>query len=260
MLSWRIFRRAVTLVVDDLPAALRVTALPYALFAAVSLAFAGSVDMATLARTEAGAATLPAGAASGLLATALVQLLAFLWISVAWHRHVLLREGGEGWVPPFYGREMLGYLGRSLLIGIVVMAAVVMASVALVPLAPALGFAVATVLAMVLVYRLGLILPAGAIGKPIPVVEAWRTTAGQSGTVVLLAVMTYATSLLLQLPALLDAGPETEAGAGAAEVATGGGGPISLLYGLVVTWALLMLGVSLLSTLYGHFVEGRSLD
>ena len=70
------------------------------------------------------------------------------------------------------------------------------------------------------------------------VAEAWRASAGHSGTVVLLALMTFALSLLLQLPASLDA-PEP----GAAP------GPIGFVYGLVTTWILLMLGVTLLSTL-----------
>lgn len=259
MLSWRIFRRAIMLIVDDLGAALRITALPYAIFAGVSLWFVGTLDIGALARMEAGgtAAALPPGVAAGLLATALAQLAAFLWISVAWHRHVLLREGPAGWIPPLEGRLMLGYLGRSLLIGIVVMAVVVMVSVALVPLAPALAFALAAILAMVFVYRLGLILPAGAIGKPLNVVDAWRATIGQSGTVVLLAVLTYAATRLLQLPSLLDAGPDAAA---APDRAAPGGGVIGMAYDLVATWMLLMLGVSVLSTLYGHFVEGRPLD
>ena len=87
------------------------------------------------------------------------------------------------------------------------------------------------------------------------VAEAWRASKGESGTVVLLALMTFAVSMLLQVPALLDAPGAAEAGA--AVVARG---PISLVYELVVTWILLMLGVTLLSTLYGHFVEGRAVD
>lgn len=260
MTSWTIFRRAITLIVDDLGAALRITALPYAIFAGVSLWFAGTLDIGTITRIEAGngAVAVPAGVLGGLLLTALVQLVAFLWIAVAWHRYVLLREGGEGWVPPMQGRRLLGYLGRSVMIGLLVLAAFVVVTTAIAPFAPAMALAVATIIGMVLTYRLGLILPAGAVGRPLGVAEAWRATAGQSGTVVLLALMTFALSLLLQLPAMLDAPELAEtAQTGAAFTAPG---PIAIVYELVVTWILLMLGVTLLSTLYGHFVEGRPVD
>lgn len=267
MLSWTIFRRAVTLIVDDLGAALRITALPYAVFAGVSLWFAGSLDMSEIARIEAAVASgaagasVPAGVAGGLMLTALVQLAAFLWIAVAWHRHVLLREGGEGWLPPLEGRRMLAYLGRSFLIGLIVLAAFVMVTTAVAPFAPVAALAIATILGMVLTYRLGLILPAGAIGQPLTMVEAWRATAGQSGTVIMLAVMTFALSLLLQVPAFLDAGagPE-EVAAGSGVAVAAGPGLVGTVYDLVVTWMLLMLGVTLLSTLYGHFVEGRPVE
>lgn len=258
MTSWTIFRRAILLVVDNLSAAIRITALPYAAFAGVSLWFAGTLDVATMAQVEAGngAEALPPGVAVGILLTGLVQLVAFLWIAVAWHRYVLLREGGEGWVPALEGRLLLGYLGRSILIGLLVLAAFAIVATAIAPFAPAMALAIATIIGMVLTYRLGLILPAGAVGRPMNVAEAWRATTGQSATVVLLALMTFALSLLFQLPALLDA-PEAVEGAGEGLAAPG---PIAVIYELVVTWILLMLGVTLLSTLYGHFVEGRPVD
>lgn len=260
MTSWTIFRRAITLIVDDLGAALRITALPYAIFAGVSLWFAGTLDMGTMARIEAGAAgegaaAVPPGVLGGMLLTALVQLVAFLWIAVAWHRYVLLREGGESWIAPLEGRLLLAYLGRSIMIGLLVLAAFVIVTTAIAPFAPAMALAVATIIGMVLTYRLGLILPAGAIGRALSVGEAWRATAGQSGTVVLLALMTFGLSLLLQVPALLDAPETVEAGAALTPP-----GPVAIVYDMVVTWILLMLGVTLLSTLYGHFVEGRPVD
>ncbi len=259
MLSWRIFRRAVTLIIDDLGGALRVSALPFAIFAAVSLVFAGGADMAALSDIDTSdpeaVASIPPGLIGGVLASALAQLVTFLWIAVAWHRYVLLREDDGGWVPRLEAGRMLGYLGRSLLIGLLILAAVTVVFVALAAFLPGVAAALATIIAMVLTYRLGLILPAGAIGKPITIFDAWRATLGQSATVILLALMTFGVSLLLQVPAFLDAG--SLAGEPDAAAAPG---PVAVVYGLVVTWIVLMLGTSLLSTLYGHFVEDRPLD
>lgn len=255
MRSWAIFRRAIMLIVDDLGAALRISALPYAVFTGVSVWLAGTLDLAAIAQMEpdAMAAALPAGLAWRILLAALVSLAAFLWIAVAWHRYVLLREGGDGWIPPLEGRLLLGYLGRLLLISLIVLAAVMIVTVAIAPFAPGVSVALSIIVGMVLFYRLGLILPAGAIGRPITVAEAWRASQGQSGTVVLVALMTSALSFLFELPALLDA-------SGTAGTVVASPGPIGFVYDLVVTWILLMLGVTVLSTLYGHFVEGRAVD
>ncbi|MCK0168757.1 hypothetical protein MWU52_14455 [Jannaschia sp. S6380] len=255
MLSWNILKRAVTLIVDNLGAALRLTAVPYGLLAVVSIYFVGTVDLAQLAAFDPVAnpdqvPDLPEGFWSAFLISGLVQLLVYLWIAVAWHRYVLLAEGSDGWVPPPQGGLMLGYLGRSILLGLLILAIAVAISVLLVPVLPVLAPPIIAILAIVVGYRLGLILPAGAIGAPMTMSEAWHATKGHSGTVVLLAVMTWVISFLLQIPALLDG-----AGTGVA-----GTGVIGVVYGLVVGWMLLMLGVSVLSTLYGHFVEKRPLD
>lgn len=266
MLSWNIFRRAVMLIVDNLGAALRVSALPYAAFIAVNLWFAGTVDMEAIATfdPEADPGALPAlpeGSVTAVFLTLFVQTLAFVWIAVAWHRFVLLAEGGASWVPPLRGREMLGYLGRSILI-VLILSAVGIATLLLVaPILPFVAIPLVVILSIILSYRLGLILPAGAIGRPLTLTQAWQATKGQSGTVVLLAILTYLAALLLQVPALIDAmgGADLSDPAAAVE-ALSAPGPVAMLYNFVISWILLMLGISVLSTLYGHFVEGRRLD
>lgn len=264
MLAWMIFRRAVTLIVDNLGAALRVSALPYAILAAVTLYFGATVDMAQVARIEAAGdpeamATLPPGALLAVMITLLAQLGAVLWISVGWHRYVLLAEGAETWLPRPNLPRMLGYFGRSILIGLAATCVFVAVWVALGPIAPNVGLVGGLILSIAMSYRLGVALPAGAVGKPIKIPQAWIALKGQSATVLGLAILTFLCSLLLQLPTMLDG-----AAALAPEEAVVGqvvaAGPISVIYGLVVSWMLLMLGVSVLSTLYGHFVEGRPLE
>ncbi|WP_299814703.1 hypothetical protein [uncultured Jannaschia sp.] len=264
MLSWKIFMRAIRVILDDVGAALRISAVPYLILMAASFWFVSAFGDHSLAEldptmTVEGADTpaLPEGFVAASVLLMLVQVAVSVWIAVAWHRRVLLSEDTGGAVPPIHGRRMLGYLGRSIMIGLIVMAVIVAIMVALGAILPMVAFPLALIVAIVLFYRFGLILPAGAIGKPITVGEAWAATKGQSATVVLLAFLTFAASLLLQVPAFLDA---SLSDAPAVEGAVAGPGTISVVYNLVVGWILLLLGVSILSVLYGHFVERRPLD
>lgn len=266
MLSWTIFKRALRMVLDDLPGAVRVSALPYGLLAAVTVYFSDIVNSATLSigMDEAGMPAWPDGFVAAVLILNLVQMVVVLWIAVAWHRHVLAGETAAGIAPPLHGGRMLGYLGRSLLLGLLVLACVLAVMLAL-SFSPAIAVPVAFILAAVVFYRMGVILPAGAIDAPISMTEAWRATAGQTGTVLGLAVLTFALSLLLQLPAWLDAamsvppGPPGSPEAREAALAAAGS-PVSVIYGLVVGWILLMLGISILSALYERFVARRPVD
>ncbi|WP_299652229.1 hypothetical protein [uncultured Jannaschia sp.] len=265
MLSWKIFMRAVRVILDDIGAALRVTALPYAILVVASVWFISAYGQHSLTELELtamgegdAAPILPDGFLAASLAVVLLQAAISIWIAVAWHRRVLLQESAEGVVPPVHGGQMLGYLGRSILIGLIVAAVSVAILVALAPIVPVLASPAVFIVAVIIFYRLGLILPAGAIGKPITVGEAWTATKGQSATVVLLALLTFAVSLLLQVPALIDASISGPPVATDGTLATPG--PISVTYNLVVGWMLLLLGVSILSVLYGHFVERRPLD
>lgn len=252
MLGWKLFLRAVTLVADNLGAALRIGAVPYGLVAAASVWLSATwPDLASRTTFDPGA-DLPGGFLAGWLLVSALTLLAYLWIAVAWHRFVLLGETPAGWLPPLRGGLMLGYLGRSLLIGIVVilivLAVTTIASVLLLPLfgpaaSPVIG-AVAFFAAMIFFYRTGVILPAGTVERPMGLNDALIATRGRSGTVVVLALLTVAVSLLLQVPLLME----------------GSAGPVSAVYQAVTGWIGLMLGVGTLTALYGHLVEGRPVD
>lgn len=253
MLGWKLFLRALSLLVENLGAALRLSALPYALVVVASVwaVSSGSSGLPSAMEDpvtgEMVALSLPD------LLVALLSLFASLWIAVQWHRYVLLSESPEGWVPPFNGPEVLGYLGRSILIGLLVvlvmLAISTMVAVLVLPLfgtaATGVVGAAALFVAMILFYRLAIVLPAGSIGRKMTLGEAMTITRGHSGTVVVLALLTVGFSFLLQVPTMLDGG---------------GTGPITVVYQLVVQWIALLLGVGTLTALYGHLVEGRPVD
>ncbi|MEM7488351.1 MAG: hypothetical protein AAF390_04420 [Pseudomonadota bacterium] len=253
MLGWKLFLRAINLILDNLGAALRISALPYGIAAAVSvwvaMSWPESIGVPMQVDPE---NPLPPDYAGALVLSGAVTIAASLWIAVGWHRYVLLAEGGEGWVPPFNGGIVLGYLGRSILVGlavgVIVLAISTMASVLLLPLlgpsvTPLIG-ALALFVAMILFYRLGVVLPAGAVGRSMTFGEAMRSTAGHSGTAVILALLTVAFSFLLQLPTALE----------------GSAGAITVVYEIVVGWIGLIIGVGTLTALYGVVVEGRPVE
>ena len=265
MLGWKLFSKAVTLITDNLGLALKVSLVPYgiALAATILLGGAGLASMAALDPTDpvATEAAFSGAAAGAALLVVAIFVVASLWVAVAWHRATLLEEP-VGWVPPFHGGPILGYFGRSLLIGIVLafayLALALVAGLlgALLPPLAILVLLAGTVALVVVFYRLATILPAGAVERPMGLGEAWSATSGASGAILLVAVLTVALSLALQLPGLLVGGGLGAVGDPAAAAT---GGLISVIYGVVVQWILLMVGISVLTVLYGHFVEDRPL-
>jgi hypothetical protein len=251
MLGWKLFIRAITLITDNLLAALRLSLVPYLLAAGagfwLQISYPEWVGVPITPENPP-----PADYLLWSMGSLLVGVVASLWISVGWHRFALLGEEGAGWVPPFKGDLMLGYLGRTLLAFFVAFlaaaTAVTMLVVLLVPLFGPTAQGVAGVggfFAFCLVlYRIGIILPAGAAGKPMRMNEALIATKGQAQTIIVLAFLTVGVTLLFRLPLMFeDTGPL-----------------VSSLYLFATGWIGLMLGVGTLTALYGHLVEGRPVE
>ncbi len=250
MKGWQIFTHSVRLVLSNLDEALRVSLVLYVVIAASQIA----TWLNPPAMTEVEGVELPvmsAEYAAQNVILAVLAIIASLWIAVAWHRFVLVGEYAGGWLPRWHGANMLGYLGRSILLGIVVVIAVVIVSVPLGLIAaglPGLVFLVPFVVlafGAVLFFRLGVVLPAAALGEKVTFPQAWAATKGEGGTIVSLAALVVGASLLLQLPTLLSGNPYSL---------------VSLVYGLVVNWFATIIGISVLTTLYGHFIEKRPVD
>ena len=102
------------------------------------------------------------------------------------------------------------------------------------------AYAVATYL----FYRLCPVLPSAAIGQPMTFGEAWKATANNGGAIAVLVVLLLLLSLVVQLPNQIG----------------GADSVIGIIYSLVVGWFMMLVGSSVLTTFYGHFVEGRTID
>ncbi|MGC1506635.1 MAG: hypothetical protein WA782_21160 [Sulfitobacter sp.] len=194
--------------------------------------------------------------AFSFLAFGSIGLLGYALMAILWHRHVLLNgaERAENLRPDI--GIFLNYVWRAIVVGIAQMIAAVPITLlvgvmggALLqnnptgPLATLLGL-VAGIVFVWIAMRLSVVLPSAAIGRPMSMRESWQTTKPASaalwGVAVLLSGLNI--SVFMLSSALL---PETGTVTAMAQTF------IYLLEGLVF--------VSVLTTLYGYLVEGRSL-
>lgn len=246
-----LFLHSVRLVLSDWRNALRISGILYLIYAVVGLAVALLFPVPS--QPEQLAAASGGVALTGII-SGLVYLVIFLWLAVAWHRYILLDEMPTGIVPEFNGSRMLSYFGYSLLIGVVVL----VIAIAMGILTGMVGMVIGQlaiivplifyVLMLIASYRLSPMLPAAAVGKPMKINEAWEATAGANGAIVVLAIVSVIAAIVINLPAI--------------GLAYLGGffAFIGLLWSLVAGWITMVVGVSLLTTIYGHYVEGRPLS
>jgi hypothetical protein len=245
--GWKIFSHSVFLLNHNFKDALRISS-PLILAMVLSFVMGGANATGTI-----GTGAIGSGGSPNETLSILLQVLtgiAGLWVAVAWHRFVLLEEHG-GTLPAFHGRRMLSYFVVILLL-IFVLALVGGAAGALIGLA----FGVSTLLFMVgilaifvsafwIFYRLSPMLPAAALGRSLGPAEAWGKTTGLSGAILVSGLSLIVASLLGGAVAMLVMFQ------------------ISIVMGVILLgllqWAYTMVGISILTTIYGMAIEGREI-
>ncbi|WP_162798949.1 hypothetical protein [Paracoccus indicus] len=187
----------------------------------------------------------------------LIAALLFLALAVSWHRHVLLGDAPR-LVAPRRGWQMLSYQGTAVLIALAFIPPVMITS-ALIGISfaqlsqmgdtlwlPFMLVILFYVLANAIVMRLCVALPGAALRSVRPIRTAWRATRGHAGSFLLLAALAMVAQAAMPL---LPAAVISRTGSVTAALATG----------VVVSWAAALLALSLLTTMWGYFVEGRDL-
>lgn len=246
MRGWQVFKHSFWMVINNLEVAFRVSAVLYAVQALNQVL----ILMAAPADGPADAVVSP-GLALMIMVTAILAIVASLWIAVAWHRYVLTGEAPEGALPQWHGGLILGYLGRSVMIALLIAVAVVAAMIPVgfvMSLAP--GAALPLVLMVVglaayLFFRFSVLLPAGAVDRKLTLREAWTATGKEREAVLVVTLIVVGFSVLVQVPAWLNPNQASL---------------VNLAYSIVVGWFATMIGISVLTTLYGLCVEGRDID
>lgn len=180
------------------------------------------------------------------------QVVAGLWVAVAWHRYVLLEEDSGSLLPRFMGGRIGAYLLQGIFLGVIVMlVAVVVGAVVGLAFAAVTGVGgiilttvVVTGVALWIFYRLSPTLPAAALGEEYNIGDAWRATKSYSGAILtMVIIMSVASALFGSLvTATVDISMT-----------------VYLVFSVIQTWVSLMLGISVLTTIYGVAVENREL-
>ncbi|WP_369929765.1 hypothetical protein [Leisingera sp. XS_AS12] len=255
MKGWTIFTHSVRMVMRNLNYAVRIAAGPvliglavvYAMLASAGLPLTLMADQQALSQVFAAG-----GFGLTLLVVFLVMMAVQVWVFVSWHRFVLLEEYPSGLLPAFRADRILAYVGNALLLFLVGMAFLIPVAGTAVLAAGILGESGAAVSVLVAIlfclfmavaiYRLTPILPAAAIGQPLKLRDAWDKTRGTTTTIVMLVVLLAVFNVLLQV--VVDLSMAVFA-------------PLGILFMILATLVATLVNVSVVTTFYGHYVEGR---
>lgn len=250
MKSVQIFSHSIRQVINNLPAAIRISGVLYLIQVAVGLVF-GRAMMAG------GMGMMPgAGMGLGAVLVLVVALVTGIWIAVAWHRFVLLAEAPTAPVPPFLREKMGAYFIKTLLIGVILivvgMVLGMIVGLVAMPLMARGGGLFALLLMFLLVQvpmiflglRLAATLPGAALGSDHPAMAGWQATAGDWRVILELAVMLALAVAAINLIDLFIFGGVTV---------------LAQIWQVIAGWPIMMVGLSVLTTLYGHYIEKRPL-
>lgn len=195
------------------------------------------------------------------LVAGLISLLAFSSIAVNWHRYILLDELPRGAEYFRVDNLTMRYFGNLLLLFLFIF---LIAMVVVIPLAIAgaltgaevfftiLSVLIALPIAGTAFMRWGVKLPAIALGRDdMGFPAAWRLTDGNNGGIFLVfllnALITFGVGIAFGLVVLLI----NAMSPGLAMI-------IEFIGQLVLNWLLSILGITLLTSLYGFFAENRN--
>ena len=249
---------AIGMVTSNLGAALRISgvlmAIQFVLALVLGVQFIYLGDD-TSAMMMAG--TYPYGSAALVM---IVQTVSALWIAVAWHRFVLSEEQPGSVMPAFNGSAMLSYIVAGIIFVIIVVVVAIpfgiLAGLLAAPMmatGSGIGMMIGGLLLFVIVwipvayvsYRISPILPSAALQSRIPLKEAWYATGTSGAAFVVLAVTSVLAVWVIGLPGLLLGYVSSF---------------LAFVWAFGVQWAVLLVGASILTTIYGHYVENRPLN
>ena len=176
----------------------------------------------------------------------LVWGFASVWTFVNWHRFILLAEYPKGWFPPVRQEVGVAYAMAALkLIGLWVVSMFILIFVVAIALrGSSWVLLVGNIILIFVILRLSPILPAAAIGQKMGLVESLVSTESISGAILVIMAARYGVDRAVQLVV-----------AGAADVNEG----LGLILWVTLTLFLSLVNASILTTIYGYCVQGRSL-
>ncbi|MDB3912578.1 hypothetical protein N9381_12525, partial [Paracoccaceae bacterium] len=180
----------------------------------------------------------------------ILSIVIILWISVAWQRYILLKQAPRAFIPEFYFKLTLVYLQKSVLMLLLASLPMMLLYLPYWMYQDAypyiligvifFSFLFLTPFCAVILFRLTPLLSAAALGHDLGLKAAWTATRGQ--TLTLLFLFGPAFGVLVFLAQLNHENML-----------------LSFLQETVLGWVGVMLWASLVTTVYGHYVEKRTL-
>ncbi len=181
-----------------------------------------------------------------VLVAILAMCVAMLSFTVNWHRYVLLEERPQSWISSFDLKRIGAYFIAGFKLGIFIFFIMVPVSIFALSVGVVVGapiFFAAFVLVSVYATQLSITLPAAAIGKPINLLATSEYMKGSFWTVfALILLLLLANVLIFGIVALLNNGMYVTT---------------ATCVQFIAQVFISMLNVSILTTLYGYYVEGR---
>ena len=175
----------------------------------------------------------------------LVSGTVWLWIAVAWHRFVLLDQPVETQLPQFPLGPVILYFGYLFAITSILVVVLVPSLYLVVLLSADVTTLIAltwiiSVSSLVILMRVSVVLPGVAIGADTGFGDAWQSTKGANGTFLIIVLLQFIPQVMISVFSLVPVI----------------GDLLKFFIGFLV---LPMIGLSILTTLYGHFIEKREL-
>ena len=250
------FKHAARSVGNNLPFAIHISGPVYALL--VPLILAGNILVYVIAgsdpRASVGTITIV------FVFMTLATLLAFAIIAVRWHRYILRDDVPQRRSPLSPGPEVWRYAGNILLLVLLAIACVFIVAIVLAlisggreVLTPSMLAITALAAAFIglVIFRLSVKFPAIALGRmDFGFADAWRATSGNNweflGFTLLNSGVVLAASLAIGGLSTVVALLSPTLGFG-----------VEIVLELLVNWILTLFSCSVLTSLYGYFVEGR---
>ncbi|MDE9450139.1 hypothetical protein J3R80_06615 [Aliiroseovarius sp. Z3] len=199
----------------------------------------------------------------------LISMVITAWIAVAWHRYVLMNEAPRGWIPTFHGSNIINYVIWALVLTVTyVLFLAPVGVIAFGWLFPeisqpggtpdagpgqvaliAIVFLICFLAAIVVLARFSPVLVSRALGQRLGLSEAWKATQGSSKAIIGLFFWSFLIGFVVMfclsfILALLG----------------GVAGLIMLPFMIIAQWFLSIVSISVVTTIYGHYVEGRELS
>jgi hypothetical protein len=261
VMAWNIVRHAFVIVFGNFAEALKASIAPFAILVITVLVLNTALGLPlyqdALIAPDAG---MQGAIAMASIITIPLYLFIFGWVAVTWHRFILLEEYPTA-VPAVAGRPIGAYVGRTVMMTLqmtLIMVPIILVSVLIVGdiftepnaflmntgtgIAFAIGFGTAFTFFW---FRVGISLPAVAVGEPINSRKAWAETKPVWQTILGASIIMVSLNIVVTLLfSLLFVGIPL----------------VAYVLSIAIQWATMMVGVSVLTTIYGHVIEGRPLS